>query len=174
MLYEYLIKGRVVIVALLFLLSIGLWYSIFSGVVATDRNTGMQSDNLSGASYNKTAVNSDRSINPLAPYFVGFEHLRESGITNENQLYIKDLITNYVLYEKEKVYAKVSYVDGSLTGPKINGLDMTYVFTIGINDSKDAEVSLASNVVTKSKTISIKPLNGEKTLKKTFTVAEPN
>jgi hypothetical protein len=174
MLYDYLVRWKVGIVAILVLLSIGLWYSVFSNVTAPDRNTGLQEDNLSGASYNKTAVNSDRGINPLSPYFVGFEHLTQSGVTNENLMYVKDFITNYALYEKELVYAKVSYVDGSLNGPKIKGLDMTYTFTIGVNDMKDAELTLSSNVLTKSKTISIKPLTGEKTLSKTFGLVEPN
>jgi len=153
---------------------IAIWTSIFSNVLSKTKDSGNQTDSLSGGSFNKTAVNSDRGTNPVAPYFVGFDQLTARGMTNEVLIYTKDVLTNYALYDREVVYGKISYINNSLKGPKIEGDTTSYVFDIGINDAKNASVTVSSGFLSDTKTISVKPFSATKSFVREFNVvAQP-
>ena len=128
------------------LLSFAFWLWVFSSLNNPEANTGKQSDSLSGLSYDKTAVNSDRGPNPNAPYFVGFNILTTYGIPSSDIRYIKDVITNDTLYRKKSVYAKISYVKDSFVPPKNVGLKSFYSFQYGINDGNTQTIKAETNL----------------------------
>lgn len=134
------------------LFSFVFWLWVFSSLNNPQANTGTQSDSLSGLSYNKTAVNSDRGPNPNAPYFVGFNVLSGYGVPAKDIRYIKDVITNDTLYRKKAIYAKISYVKDSFVPPKNVGLKSYYSFRYGVNDGDiqtiRAENDLSDNSIT--------------------------
>jgi hypothetical protein len=149
------------------ILSFIFWLWVFATLNNPEANTGKQSDSLSGLSYDKTAVNSDRGPNPNAPYFVGFNVLSGYGLPSKDIKYIKDVITNDTLYRKKVIYAKISYVKDSFIPPKNVGLKTNYGFRYGINDGDIQTIRAESDLSDNSITIQI--MNGSTTVfKKRF------
>lgn len=151
------------------LVSFLFWLWVFSTINDPSDGTGRQRDTLSGQDYNKTAVDSDRGPNRNAPYFVGFNLLLKYGIPASDLTYIRDVITNDTLYRKKVLYAKISYVDGSIKAPQNNGLKTSYSFQYGINGSDQQTANVISDLEDSS--ISIELVEGTTiAFKKKFTV----
>lgn len=150
------------------LVSFLFWLWAFSSINNPAANSGRQSDRLSGLTYDKTAVNSDRGPNPNAPYFVGFNVLTTYGTPSSDLRYIKDVIANDTLYRKKAVYAKISYVKDSFVPPKNIGLKSLYQFKYGVNDGDIQTVRAESDLSDNSITVEIVQ-NNATVFKKHFT-----
>ncbi len=162
-------QKRVILYISIPLLSFLLWLWVFSVVNNPSDGPGKQQDKLSGQTYNKTAVDSDRGPNRNAPYFVGFNVLTNYGIPSGDLMYIRDVITNDTLYRKKILYGKVSYIDGSIKTPQNNGLKTSYSFDYGINGSSRQTVKATSDLEDNS--ILIELFEGSKSVfKKKFTI----
>jgi hypothetical protein len=142
------------------------WISVF--YVLQRPQSGNKTDSLSGTSYNLDQINADRTLNPNAPYFTGFESLNEYGITEEAQRYTKDFITNYTLYKLEKSQARISFVSGSFK-QSIKSVNINYVFKFGINGGDIHNVTVETNVLNSNLKISISKPDGSAAITKSFT-----
>jgi hypothetical protein len=164
---QFSYKRTVLIISSLFLLSFVIFFTIFINLNNREANTGEQTDELSGLTFNKTAVNSDRGTNPNAPYFVGFNTLTKYGVSADEVAYIKDVIVNDTLYRKKLVYSKISYVNDSYVPPIITDLKTTYNFKYGIDDGDVHQVFVVTNLEDSSIEITIVE-NKTTVLKKSF------
>ena len=155
---------------LVFVLCFMFWFGVFQAVTNPNRDGGTKSDKLSGEDYSMGAVNSDRGPNPNTPYFVGFDYLKTYGVADDDRRYIKDFITNYVLYQKHLAFAKVSYVNETFKAPSEGTLDVKYSFDFGINGSDVHRLVATSNIVTQKIDLSILDGSNKQVAHKSFDI----
>jgi hypothetical protein len=163
-------------VAFLSIASFLLCFYIFSlSEPGIERRTAeTKADTLSGKEYSTAGIYNYRDSNPYGSYFVGFESIRDSGVTNGEMLYINDVLINFTMYNKKIYNGKISYVNNSLElleeeNTKKPG-QKRYSFDFGINDGNIHTMSITSNWLEDMITIKIANQSGKEVFNKSFTI----
>lgn len=128
--------------------------------------TQAENDSLSGEAY--APIENER--NPYAPYFIGFDDIIDRGVSRDELRYIKDVVTNFTLYDKNIYKAKVSYVKDSFERDFKKSLSTTYRFKFGINDSNIHTVNVTVNSFDKKISIKISDSSNKTLFNKVFDV----
>lgn len=132
------------VIIFLSLSSFAICYVVFSkqGVYEPTLNSE-NTDKLSGETYYKQSTENE---NPYVPDFIGFSSIGSAGVSDYDMSYIYDVITNYVLYEKDIRKGKVSYVKDSFArGKSADDGYVAYSFKIGINNSDIHKINIRSS-----------------------------
>jgi|GEM_PF-3428895 hypothetical protein len=108
-------------------------------------DSSTKSDKLSGTSYFAGDIYNYREANPYGSYFIGFDSLSERGVSKDDMRYIKDVIINFLMYDKKIYNAKVSFMKDSFGREYSQGTATTYSFKFGINDQDIHKIRVISD-----------------------------
>lgn len=145
------------------------WLLIFS-LTGGSPTSGTYTDSLSGELVKMDGVTNTADVNPDVPFFIGFNYLREYGVSSDDRRYILDVLTNYTLYSLKIKSAKVSYVNKSFKSTLNKGTSTGYVFKIGVNDGNIHSVRVSSDIVEKYISISLLNTVDKEVFNKKFTL----
>ena len=169
-----ILRSRTVVFSFIILLHFFIWFAAgYFHSTDPSSSAGERYDKLSDSSYNLTAINDDVGINPHTPYFVGFDTIRDYGVSLIEYRYLRDAMINTVLYKLHSPNSKISYIKGSYTQGASNTLDRTYSYKFAVDESKYYQTFVTSNIVNKKLDITIKNTSGDTLLQRSFIVIEP-
>lgn len=158
------------------LLSFGIWSLLYGSIGSSEGEKKVIiekgfTDKLSGEYVSPESLNNVQSINPFAPYLVGFQNLEYFTVSGDEKRYIEDFITVYVLQHTEKKPSIVSLVDKSFKGPFLTneGFVSNYHFNFGINGEDIHTMKVTYNIADESIDLTIQK-DGKDVSRKKFTV----
>lgn len=146
---------RVGVAASIFIILSVLWYVVFNSANYFEGIAEEQFDEKSQQTYNLDEIGSSSLVNPNSPYFVGFEALGKYGLSFDEEVYIRDAISTYVINNLKVSSAKISYLHESFRGPVINGADAKYTLKYYVNDIDEYALNIVTNQIEETVDITI-------------------
>lgn len=164
-------RHKYLVVFILVIISFLVTYLALVKVDSSKYGANEVHDGLSGEKYNTGGIYNYKDDNPYGSYFIGFNQLIDRGVRNEEWIYISDVLTNFVMYDRKIYNGKISFVkDSFVRDTSSTGTFVTYSYKFGINGGSVYTMKIQSSWVQKLIRISIRDKSDKEVFFKEFKI----